>query len=43
MVPVTTPTGFEHRKLPADTYQWLKAWYNAEKLRSEVVEGDSGE
>jgi len=41
-VPPVTPTGFEHRQLPPETFKWLKAWYDREKLRQEVIESSSG-
>ena len=37
-----TPTGFEHRQLPPATYKWLKAWYDREQLKHEIVESSSG-
>ena len=33
---------FEHRRLPADTYAWLKAWYVAEQQKMEQDEGAIG-
>ena len=27
-----TANGFEHRQLPADTYRWLRQWYDSQKL-----------
>jgi len=42
MVERVTPTGFEHRQLPAETYRWLKSWYDEQKKLQEVVESSSG-
>jgi Tfp pilus assembly protein PilE len=34
--------GFELRKLPKATYNWLRAWYDHEQLLNEVGEGSAG-
>ncbi|KAJ1406554.1 hypothetical protein B484DRAFT_209656 [Ochromonadaceae sp. CCMP2298] len=41
-VRAVTEVGFELRPLPADTYRWLRQWYDQERLRAEVLEGSSG-
>ena len=41
LVPPVT-TGFEHIKLPAETYRWLKEWYINEQRRIEESESSSG-
>lgn len=33
---------FEHRRLPAETYAWLKKWYFDEKQKMEQDEGAIG-
>jgi hypothetical protein len=42
VVRAVTHNGFEHRKLPEETYTWLKAWYDREQLNNEIVEGGVG-
>eukprot|EP01036_Dinobryon_divergens_P032554 gene32554-42170_t len=37
-----TESGFEHRRLPAETYAWLKEWYLTEKQKLEQDEGAIG-
>jgi hypothetical protein len=34
--------GFEHRKVPQETYNWLKSWYDREQARIESSESSAG-
>ncbi len=42
MVRAVTHNGFENRKLPADTYKWLKEWYYTNQPKYEEEEGPVG-
>lgn len=42
MVQPVTENGFEKRRLPPETFKWLKEWYDVEKAAQEVTEGSSG-
>jgi hypothetical protein len=37
-----SPTGFEHIKLPKETFKWLKEWYDEEQKNIEQKETSSG-
>lgn len=42
LVHPVTANGFEKRKLPAETYKWLKEWYEKEQPTKEAVENAVG-
>lgn len=42
MVRAVTESGFENRQLPAETYRWLKAWYDEQQRVLEEEEGPAG-
>lgn len=37
-----TKEGFKHIKLPNETFQWLREWYDREKVARDEIEGSSG-
>lgn len=39
MVRAVTVKGFENRRLPADTYKWLKEWYDISKKEENIESG----
>jgi hypothetical protein len=39
---VTSGPGFDHRRLPAETYRWLRDWYEEHRAVKGVVEGPVG-
>ena len=42
IVRAVTGNGFEKRKLPAETYRWLKEWYEKEQALQEAIETSAG-
>jgi len=42
MVRPVTEEGFLNRKLPTETYKWLKDWYDTQKKKYEETEGPVG-
>ena len=43
-IPAFTPMGFEKRRLPEDTFRWLRGWYDQVKEEGRItkIEGSAG-